>query len=90
MKLFKCHAVIPRMRGRRAFLVRTYAVSANTPLEAQARIRGHERRVEFVTVPAEMVAGLMVTDEQQINEREFDDLRAACRWNEGLLRSGTD
>jgi hypothetical protein len=90
MKLFKCHAVIPRMRGGSGYLVRTYVVSANTPLEAQARVRGQEPRVEFVTVPGEVVGGLMMTDEQQISEREFDDLRAACRWNEGLLRSGTD
>lgn len=83
MKLFKCHAVILRA-DKRGYIIRTYVVIASTWQEARTRIRDHEPRSEFVTVPAETPDALML-DAQLMTKREFADLRSACEWNERRL-----
>ena len=84
MKLFKCHAVIPRADAR-GYIIRTYVVTGNTWEGARMRIRDHEPRSEFVTVPAETPDPLMI-DGRLMTKREFADLRSACEWNERRLR----
>jgi hypothetical protein len=87
MKLFKCHAVIPRADGR-GYIIRTYIAIATTWQEARIQIRVHEPRSEFVTVPAETPDPLMI-DGRLMTKREFADLRSACEWNEQRLLDGS-
>ena len=89
MKLFKCHAVMTRAWEACSYRVRTYVVIASTWQEAQARVRAQDPRAEFVTVPREARDALII-DDQLVSEREFADLRSACRWSESQLRNGTD
>ena len=81
MKLFQCHAVMPRLGHETGHVVRTYLTIGQTWQEARARVAVAEPRVEFVTVPCAM-SEVMVTGTSSINAREFDDLRSACAWNE--------
>jgi hypothetical protein len=80
MKLFKAHAVMPRVGHEPTRVVRTYVVIARTWQEARARIWTAEG-VEFVTIPGEM-ADVLMTGVTNISEREFEDLRSACAWRE--------
>ena len=90
MKLFKCHAVMPSAGGGGGgYLVRTYVVIASTWQEARARVWNQESRAEFVTMPGEVAEALIINDEV-MSEREFADLRAACKWSESRLRQRAD
>ena len=89
MKLFKCHAIMPSVVGRGSYLVRTYVVIASTWQEARARVWNQEPRAEFVTMPGEVADALIINDEV-MSEREFADLRAACKWSESQLRQRAD
>ncbi len=60
-------------------------VIASTWQEARARVWNHEPRAEFVTMPGEVAEALIINDEV-MSEREFADLRAACKWSESRLR----
>lgn len=86
MKLFKGHAVMPRVGDESGHVVRTYLVVADTWQGGQRAIARREPGAEFVTVPGEMPEPLMI-DVRTINARERDDLRAACAWNEERLRN---
>ena len=85
MKLFKAHAVMPRIGHEPTHVVRTYVVIAQTWQEARARIWTAEPGVEFVTVPGE-VADVLMTDIASVSERELEDLRSACAWRENTSR----
>jgi len=89
MKLFKCHAIMPSVVGRGSYLVKTYVVIASTWQEARARVWNQEPRAEFVTMPGEVAEALIINDEV-MSEREFADLRAACKWSESQLRQRAD
>lgn len=81
MKLFKGHAVLPRVGHERTHVVRSCVVIADTWQQARARIWDAVPCVEFVTVPVE-VADVLMTDVALLGEREFEDLRSGCAWNE--------
>jgi hypothetical protein len=81
MKLFQCHAVMPRTGDTRSHLIRTYVVIASTSEEARARIEGQEPQADFVTIPVEASHPLVV-DVRLMSEREVADLHSACAWNE--------
>jgi hypothetical protein len=87
MKLFKGHAVMPRLGNGPVHVVRTYLAIADTWQDARASIANCEPAAEFVTVPAEMSEPLMV-DVRSLTDGECTDLRSACEWNEGRLRNG--
>ncbi len=88
MKLFKGHALIANAVDAHSYLIRTYVAIASTWQEARAHIHNQEPRAEMVTIPVE-ASHPMLVDARVISEREFDDLRAACDWNENQLRKGT-
>ncbi len=81
MKLFKGHAVLPRIGHEHTYVVRTYVVIAQTWQHARVRIREAEPRAEFVTVPGE-IPDVLMTGVATLNGRELEDLRSACVWNE--------
>ena len=81
MKLYKGHAVLPRVGHEATHVVKTYVVIAPTWHEARARILETEPRVEFVTVPRE-ISDVLMTSEASVTGRELEDLRSACAWNE--------
>jgi hypothetical protein len=87
MKLFKGHAVMPRIAHDPLHVVRTYLTIAETWQEARAAVARTEPGAEFVTIPAAMPDPLMI-DVRSIGVRECEDLRAACAWNEERLRNG--
>jgi hypothetical protein len=84
MKLYKGHAVLPRVAIDGAYQVRTYVVIADNWQEARRCIGAREPVAHFVTVPSEATEPL-VTDVRSIDAREFRDLRSACAWNEARL-----
>jgi hypothetical protein len=81
VKLFKGHAVLPRRGHEHTYVVRTYVVIARTWQHARVLIQDAEPRAEFVTVPGE-VPDVLMTGVASVNERELEDLRSACAWNE--------
>jgi len=81
MKLFKCHAVMPLVGHEEMHTVITYVVVAHTWQEARARVLQTVPGVEFVTVPSAMT-DVVATGNASISERELEDLRSACAWNE--------
>lgn len=85
MKLYKGHAVLPRVGYEGVHVVRSYLLTAADWREAQLRIAEREPGAELVTVPGEMPDPLLV-EVRSLGVRECDDLRAACAWNEGRLR----
>jgi hypothetical protein len=87
MKLYKGHAVMPQVGHETQHVVRTYLTIADTWQDARACFARTEPGAEFVTIPAEMPDPLMI-DVRSIAERECEDLRAACAWNEERLRNG--
>lgn len=87
MRLFKGHAVMPRLAHEPLHAVRTYLVTADTWTEARAAIARADAGAVLVTIPAEMPEPLMI-EVRSIGERELEDLRAACAWNEQRLRNG--
>jgi len=86
MKLFKCHAVLPLVGHELTHSVTTYVVVAHTWQEARARVLQTVPGVEFVTVPCAMTE-VLATGTASISERELEDLRSACAWNESTARS---
>ncbi len=87
MKLYKGHAVMPRVGHEAVHVVRSYLLTAADWRVAQLRIAEREPGAAWVTVPAEM-ADPMLVDVRSIGARECEDLRAACAWNESRLRGG--
>ena len=87
MKLFKAHAVMPRVAYESTHVVRTYVVIAQTWQEARARIWAAAHGVEFVTIPGE-VADVLMTDVASLSGRELADLRSACAWRENIGNKG--
>jgi len=85
MKLFKAHAVMPRMGHEPVHVVRSYLLTAVDWREAQLRIAEREPAAELVTVPGEMPDPMLI-DVRSIGERECAELRSACAWNEERLR----
>jgi len=85
MKLFKGHAVMPRVGYEGVHMVRSYLLTAADWREAQLRIAEREPNAALVTVPGEMPDPLMI-EVRSIDQRECEDLRAACAWNESRLR----
>jgi len=81
MKLFKCHAVMPLVGHERTHVVKTYVVAADTWERARARIREEEPGALLVTMPAETPA-VLLANVTSMSEREFADLRSACKWHE--------
>ncbi len=81
MKLFKCHAVMPLVGHEEVHAVTTYVVVAHTWQEARARVLQTVPGVEFVTVPCP-VSEVLAAGNATISERELEDLRSACAWNE--------
>jgi len=86
MKLFKCHAVMPLIGHEEMHAVTTYVVLAHTWQEARARVLQTVPGVEFVTVPCAM-SDLLATGTASISERELEDLRSACAWNESATQN---
>ena len=86
MKLFKCHAVMSLVGHEEMHAVTTYAVVAHTWQEARARVLQTVPGVEFVTVPCAM-SDLLATGTASISERELEDLRSACAWNESATQN---
>ena len=86
MKLFKCHAVMPLVGHEEMHAVTTYVVVAHTWQEARARVLQVVPGVEFVTVPSVM-SDVLATGTAAISERELEDLRSACAWNESAAHS---
>lgn len=87
MKLFKGHAVLPPVGHEHTHVVRTYVVVAQTWQHARVRIQDAEPCAEFVTVPHEIPDVLMI-GVATVNERELEDLRSACAWNENASAQG--
>jgi hypothetical protein len=81
MKLFQCHVVLPLVCHEQMHVVTTYAVIAHTWQEARERAVEAEPTAEFVSVPC-AVDGVLATGTTTISERELEDLRSACAWNE--------
>ena len=86
MKLFKCHAVLPLVGHEEMHAVTTYVVVAHTWQEARARVLQLVPGVEFVTVPS-LMSDVLATGAATISERELEDLRSACQWNESGTHS---
>lgn len=85
MKLFKGHAVMYPIGHEHVHVVRSYLTLAGCWQEAQLRIGEREPTAALVTIPEEMPEPLLV-DVRTIGERECEELREACAWNEGRLR----
>ena len=86
MNLFKCHAVMPRVRGEPHRGLKTYVAIAHTWQAARALVRADAHEAEFVTVPVESDDVWMI-GERLITEDEFAQLQIACDWNENRLTS---
>jgi hypothetical protein len=89
MNLFKCHTVMPRVRGEPHRVLKTYVAIAHTWQAARALVRADAHEAEFVTVPIE-IDDVWMTAERWISEDEFAQLQIACEWNENRLSSNDD
>ena len=74
MNLFKCHAVMPRVRGEPHRGLKTYVAIAHTWQAARALVRADAHVAEFVTVPVESDDVWMI-GERLITEDEFAQLQ---------------
>ena len=81
MKLFRCHAVLPRDPKSGLYPVHTYVTIAKAWREARARVRGAEPNAEFVSVPCEAADPVRAAF-NMLTGGELAALRAACEWNE--------
>jgi hypothetical protein len=89
MKFFKCYAVMPLLGHERTHAVKTYIVAAECREGARALVLDEAPGAEFVTMPVETPAVLMV-EVMWISEREFADLRTANGWREQQRLPETD
>lgn len=89
MKFFKCYAVMPLVGHERTHAVKTYVVVAESREGARALVLDEAPGAEFVTMPVETPAVLMV-EVMWISEREFADLRTANGWREKQRLPETD
>lgn len=90
LKVFKCHAVMPRNRDDVAHAIRTYFVAAISANAAHSRVLDEIKQAEFVTTPVPMTEAssylrpdILLTETGTISARELTDLRAAHRWRTG-------
>ena len=81
MNLFKCHAVMPRVRGEPHRGLKTYVAIAHTWQAARALVRADAHEAEFVTVPVD-IDSVWMAGARLISEHEFAQLQIACEWNE--------
>jgi len=86
MNLFRCHAVMPRVRDEPHRVLKTYVAIAHTWQAARALVRAEAHETEFVTVPVK-IDDVWMVGERLISEREFAQLQTACEWNENQLCS---
>lgn len=87
LKVFKCHAVMPRSRDDVAHAIRTYFVAATSADAARSRVLDEIKQAELVTTPVPMTEAsyylrpdILLTETGTISARELIDLRAAHRW----------
>jgi hypothetical protein len=90
LRVFKCHAVMPRCRVQGVHAIKTYFVTAPCVDTARSRVLDETKDAEFVTMPVAMTESsaylrpdILMTDTATISARELRDLQAAHQWNAG-------